>query len=385
MTVYLLKPGELTLKGGNRKEFEHTLRRNLAKMLRGSGARVFLTKSRFFVHCPEAEEAKAEDALRHVFGIAGWAKTKPCEKNMDSVIAACVDEARVFFEKGKRTFKIEARRTDKSFPFDSYDIRCRAGDAVVHAIPEFKVDVKKPELVINVEIREKAYVYANAQQGLRGLPSGTAGRGLVLLSGGIDSPVAAYMMASRGMSLDAIYFHAFPFTSDEAKEKVKTLAGIINSFCPGLRLFIMDFTPVQKCIKENSPEAWITVMLRMAMVECADMLAKKQKLKCLISGESLSQVASQTIENIGCTQSMTSIPVLRPLIGMNKEQIIRIAETIGTYRTSILPYEDCCTLFTPLHPVLRGNVDEAKELYAKLELSCLLAKALETMEVITLA
>ena len=381
MTLYLLKPGELTLKGNNRKEFEHTLRRNLAKMLQGSGARVFITKSRFFIHCPEHEEEKAEYALRHVFGIAGWAKTKPCEKNIDSVIEACVEEARLFFEKGKRTFKIEARRTDKSFPLDSYAIRCAAGDAVIKAIPEYKVDVKKPELVINVEIREKAYVYANAEQGLRGLPTGTAGRGLVLLSGGIDSPVAAYMMASRGMSLDAIYFHAWPFTSDEAKQKTKTLAGIVNSYCLGLRLYIVDFAAVQKRIKENAPEAWITVLLRMTMVECANILAKKKKLKCLISGESLSQVASQTIENIACTQSTASIPVLRPLIGMNKEQIIRIAETIGTFKTSILPYDDCCTLFTPPHPVLRGNVDEAKELYAKLELHELLDKALEKCEI----
>ena len=350
-------------------------------MLRGTCARVFLTKSRFYVHCPQEEEVKAENALRHLFGIAGWAKTRVCERKPEAVLETCAEEGRLLFQKGKKTFKIEARRTDKSFPMDSYAIRCAAGDAVIRAVPEFKVDVKKPDAVINVEIREKAYVYSNAEEGLRGLPSGTADRGMLLLSGGIDSPVAGYLMASRGMSLDAVYFHAWPYTSDEAREKVITLAGIVGAYSMGIRLYIVNFAEVQKRIKERAPEAWLTIMLRMAMMECADRLAKERKDKCLISGESLSQVASQTIENISCTESRVSIPVLRPLIGLDKEQIIRHAEAIGTYKTSILPYQDCCSLFTPLHPVLKGSVAEAKQLYTELELEDLIKKTLEECEV----
>ena len=382
MTIYLLKPGELTLKGGNRAEFENILRRNLSGLLKGTGAQLSLTQGRFFVRCSETSEEKVEEALRHLFGISGWAKTNACERTVEAVISLCVNEARLIYAKGARTFKIEARRTDKSFPLDSYGICCAAGDAVCREIPEMSVNVTKPESIITVEIREKAYVYGNAMEGLRGLPAGTAGRGMLLLSGGIDSPVAGYMMASRGMRLDAVYFHAWPFTSAEAREKTITLANIIGKYCMGVRLYIVNFTPIQNRIRERSPEPWRTILLRMAMMECADRLARSRGDKCLISGESLSQVASQTIENISCTESRVTIPILRPLIGMSKEQIIRTAESINTYKTSILPYEDCCVLFSPPHPVLRGNVKEAADLYSALEAESLITQALRESEVV---
>ena len=381
MTMYLLKPGELTLKGGNREGFEYILKRNISALLRGTGARVNLTRGRFFVHSPEGTEEQVEYALGHSFGISGWAKTRVCEKIPEAVINACIEEGRLLYEKGIRTFKIEARRTDKSFPLDSYKIRCAAGDALCQAIPEFKVDVKKPQGIIEVEIREKAYVYGNARQGLRGLPVGTAGRGLLLLSGGIDSPAAGYMMASRGMRLDAVYFHAWPYTSAEARQKAVKLSEIVGTYCLGIRLFVVNFTPIELRIKERAPESWRTVLLRMAMMECAERLAQSRGDKCLISGESLSQVASQTVENIACTESRVTLPVFRPLIGMDKEQIIRLAETIGTYSTSILPYEDCCVLFSPTHPVLRGNPLEAGKLYDELETDELITRALEECEV----
>jgi len=380
MTTYLIKPGELTLKGENRKDFENVLRRNLSAMLKHSGAQVIMKNGRFFVYCPQAMEDLAEDALDRLMGISGWAKARTVEKNAEAVTNACVEEGKLLLEKGITTFKIEARRTDKSFPLDSYRIRCLAGDAVLKEVPGLKVDVHKPAGVIEVEIREKAYIYGNARRGRRGLPVGTAGRGLLLLSGGIDSPVAGYMMASRGMALDAVYFHAYPYTSEEARGKAERLAQIVGRYTMGIRLFVVGFTAIQVRIRERAPESWRTVLLRMAMMECAEKLALSRNDKCLISGESLSQVASQTIENISCTQSRVKLPVLRPLIGVNKESIIAMAESIGTYETSILPYQDCCVLFSPPHPVLRGDPIEANRLYEELEAGPLIEEALRTAE-----
>jgi len=380
MTTYLIKPGELTLKGGNRKSFENILLRNLAARLKGSGAQIITRSGRLFVHCPEGKEEKAEDALSRLIGISAWAKTRTVEKNPDEVIAACVEEGKFLWERGVRTFKIEARRTDKSFPLDSYQIRCLAGEAVIKEVPGLEVDVRKPGAVIEVEIREKAYIFGNNIEGRRGLPVGSAGRGLLLLSGGIDSPVAGYMVASRGMMLDAVYFHAYPYTSEKAREKTVKLAEILGSYTQGIRLYVIGFTAVQARIKEKAPDEWKTVLLRMAMMDCAEKLAQRLGDKCLISGESLSQVASQTIENITCSQSVVKLPVLRPLIGMNKESIIRVAEEIETYSTSILPYEDCCVLFSPPHPVLRGNPLEALKLYQELEADALIEEALLNAE-----
>ena len=380
MTTYLLKPGELTLKSGNRNEFESILKRNIKAMLRGTGANLTMTEGRLYVRCAESGEAGVENVLRHLIGISGWAKTTVCEKNIEAVIASCVEQARILHARGIRTYKIEARRTDKSFPVDSYGIRCVAGEAVGREIPELSVDVKNPQGIVAVEIREKAYVYADSREGLRGLPCGTAGRGMLLLSGGIDSPVAGYMMATRGMRLEAVYFHTWPFTSNEAKEKTVKLAGLLGSYCMGIRLFIVNFTAVQNRIKERAPESWRTVLLRMAMMECAEKLAYKRGDKCLVTGESLSQVASQTIENISCTENRVNLPVLRPLIGMDKVQIIRTAEKIGTYEISILPYEDCCILFSPQHPVLRGSIAEAGQYYTSLDAGELINAALDECE-----
>jgi thiamine biosynthesis protein ThiI len=378
--TYLVKPGELTLKGGNRESFERILKRNLEKMLL-PGAKIGKTPGRFYVHCPEEEAAETEAALGRLLGIAGWARARKCEKKPELLLAAIAAEGKAFWEQGIKTFKIEARRTDKNFPLDSYAIRCAGGEAVLEAAPGLMVDVKDPQGIINVEIREKAYIYGNSRRGLQGLPVGTAGRGLLLLSGGIDSPVAGFMMAGRGMGIDAVYFHAWPYTSAEARQKAVRLAEILGRYTLGIRLYVAGFTPVQQRIKERAPPAWTTVLLRMAMMEAAEKIARKLRAKCLITGESLSQVASQTVENISCTQSRIKLPVLRPLIGMDKETIIRKAEAIGTYETSILPYEDCCVLFSPPHPVLRGDPEEAGRLYEALELEKLLDEALAAAEV----
>jgi thiamine biosynthesis protein ThiI len=374
--TYLLKPGELTLKGGNRESFEGILKRNLGKMLRSPGARIEMTSGRFYVHCPEDYCAETENALARLLGIAGWAKARICEKKPEVLLAAIAEEGRNLWDRGLKSFKIEARRTDKSFPLDSYGIRCAGGNAVLEAAPGLKVDVKNPQGIINVEIRERAYIYGDSRRGLQGLPVGTAGRGLLLLSGGIDSPVAGFMMAGRGMGIDAVHFHAWPYTSAEARQKAVRLAEILGRYTLGVRLYAPGFTPVQQRIKERAPLPWATVLLRMAMMEAAEKIALKLRAKCLITGESLSQVASQTVENISCTQSRIKLPVLRPLIGMDKESIIRKSVDIGAYETSILPYEDCCVLFSPPHPVLRGDPEEAGRLYEALELDELLAEAL---------
>jgi thiamine biosynthesis protein ThiI len=376
MAVYLLKPGELTLKGGNRAAFESILKRNLRALLHGTGARIVSTNGRFFVHSPVEGEKRTEEALGRLLGISGWAKTRTCEKKVGAVLAACVAEGQRLYQEGCRTFKLEARRTDKAFPLDSYGIRCEGGQAILEALPGFRVDVHEPQSVITVEIRERAYIYGTSHEGRKGLPVGSAGRGLLLLSGGIDSPVAGYMMASRGMGIDGVYFHAYPYTSEDARRKAIRLAEILGGYTLGMRLYTIGFTPVEMRIKAGAPEAWTTVLLRMAMMECAEKLARRLGLKCLISGESLSQVASQTIENISCTESRIRLPVLRPLIGMDKDQIIRTACAIGTYETSILPYEDCCVLFSPPHPVLRGNPEEAGGLYEQLRLDGPIEEAL---------
>jgi thiamine biosynthesis protein ThiI len=345
-----------------------------------TSSQIRITDGRFFVRTPAENSVPVEEALDHLFGIAGWAKARTCEKNIEDVLAACIEEGKSIAEKGEASFKVTARRSDKSFPLDSYGICCAAGDAVTAAVPELAVNVHSPGAVITVEIREKAYVYRMNKRGLRGLPVGTAGRGMLLLSGGIDSPVAGYLMAGRGMGLDAVYFHAHPYTSNEARDKVIHLAEIIGRYAMGVKLHIIGFTEVQKRIRDRAPLPWTTVLLRMAMMEAAERLTRRLGHKCLITGESLSQVASQTVENIACTQNRIKVPVMRPLIGMDKEDIIKIAKTIGSYETSILPYPDCCVLFSPPHPVLRGNTAEANALYEALEAGPLIDEALRDAE-----
>ncbi|MDR1506733.1 MAG: tRNA 4-thiouridine(8) synthase ThiI [Treponema sp.] len=381
--VFLVKLGELVLKGGNREGFEQILRRNLLTMIRSRlpGARVVSRPGRFYVMCAGEQVAVLEPLLGKLSGITGWARSRSVEKNVDSLLAACVDEGKRLAAAGVCSFKVTARRSDKSFPLDSYQICCAAGDAISAAVPALAVNVGSPGGVISVEIREKAYVYSLGKKGLRGLPVGSAGRGLLLLSGGIDSPVAGILMAVRGMGLDAVYFHTPPYTSEQALAKTLSLAETIGSYALGVRLYTVNFTEVQKRIKERAPEKWSTVLLRMAMMDAASSIAKKNRAKCLVTGESLSQVASQTVENLGCGESRAGLPVLRPLIGMDKEAIIVLAKKFGSYETSILPYADCCVLFSPAHPVLRGSIREAGELYAGLETEPLIAAALGSMEI----
>ncbi|MDR2865450.1 MAG: tRNA 4-thiouridine(8) synthase ThiI [Spirochaetaceae bacterium] len=379
--TYLVKLGELSLKGGNKAGFEKILARNLVALLKGSGASIVSHDGRFYIHCEDYAVNHVENALSHLAGITGWAQARKCEKEINTVLAACVDEASLCFEQGARSFKVESRRTDKSFPLRSYALNCQAGDAICKTFPSFKVDVHHPDVIIRVEIREKAFIYGYEKKGLRGLPVGSAGRGLLLLSGGIDSPVAGFLMTLRGMSLNAVYFHAYPYTSDEANRKVIKLAEILSPFSLGLKLFMLNFADIERRIQEKAPASWATVLLRMAMMEASSILARRNKCKALITGESLSQVASQTSENIYCAQSRASFPVFRPLIGTDKEDITKKAIAIGTYETSILPFQDCCALFSPQHPVLHASIPQARELYESLDLAPLISEAIKNKEV----
>ena len=379
--TYLAKLGELTLKGSNLQEFENLLTKNTKKCLAGKNVKIQLRAGRLYIECEEEDCQAVEFTLNHLLGITGWAKTVTCEKSIEAINEAVFEIAKIQAEKGAKTFKIDARRSDKKFPLNSYQICCESAGKVESIM---KVDVHKPDVVIYVEVREKVFVYVDSNVGCRGLPVGSSGKGLLLLSGGLDSPVAGYRMLRRGMKIECCYFHSYPYTSEEAKQKVVTLAQKLAYYGITTYLNIIPFTDVQMKIKEKAPEAWSTLILRVCMMKVANILAKRCNAKCIITGESVGQVASQTIENMTVTEHFSDFPLLRPLCGMDKEEIIKDAYFIDTYETSILPYEDCCVLFSPRHPVLRGTVEQAEEIYKSLEVEDLINEAYNNREIVKL-
>lgn len=379
MVTYLGKIGELALKGSNIKSFEKLLVSNAKNCLLSVDAKVSLRAGRLYVECEENACEAVEFTLNRLLGITGWAKAVPVDKDISAIQNTVYELALQEEKKGCRTFKIQARRSDKSFPMTSYDIMREAGNKVVEN-GLLTVDVHNPHTVFNVEIREKAFVYADSNKSCRGLPVGCSGKGLLLLSGGLDSPVAGYRMMRRGMTVECVYFHSYPYTSKEAQEKVEKLAEILSWYGIRTHLNIIPFTQVQMQIRKKAPENYATLMLRLCMMKAASMLAKRINADCIITGESLGQVASQTVENMKVTESMAEIPLLRPLCGMDKEEIIETAKFIGTYDTSILPYEDCCVLFSPKHPVLKAPLEEAMEIFNGMEIEGLINEAYENRE-----
>ena len=379
--TYLAKLGELTLKGSNIQEFENLLKHNTAKCLEGTGSRITLRAGRLYIDCEEEASQKVEFLLNHLIGITGWAKCEVCEKTIEAISETVFELAKKLAEKGAKTFKIDTRRSDKAFPLNSYQISCEVAGPVEQLM---KVDVHKPDCIIYIEVREKVFVYTDSETGCRGLPVGSSGKGLLLLSGGLDSPVAGYRMLRRGMKIECCYFHSYPYTSEEAKQKVVTLAQKLAYYGITTYLNIIPFTEVQMRIKEKAPEAWSTLILRVCMMKVANMLARRCNAKCIITGESVGQVASQTIENMTVTEHFSEFPMMRPCCGLDKEEIIRTAEQIDTYETSILPYEDCCVLFSPRHPVLRGTPDAAEDIYKTLEVDDLIEKAYNEREIVKL-
>lgn len=378
--TYLGKLGELTLKGSNIKSFENKLVRNVRDFLKHIPADISLRAGRLYLEVDEQFCHQAEYCLSHLIGITGWAKTVICDKTIASITKTVTELGKAAKENGAKTFKIEARRSDKSFELNSYEImKTAASELFDNNI--LKVDVKNPDITIYVEVREKCFVYTDSNKGCRGLPVGTSGKGLLLLSGGLDSPVAGYRMMRRGMKIECVYFHSYPYTSDEAQKKVEDLAKILSAYGLQTTLNIISFTDVQMLIKEKAPENWSTLALRMCMMQAASMLAKHINADCIITGESLGQVASQTLENMKVTESKSELPLLRPLVALDKEEIIETAVSIGTYETSILPYEDCCVLFSPRHPVLKAELNEAIDIYTKINPDELIQKAFDTREV----
>ncbi len=381
MITYLGKLGELTLKGSNIKSFERALINNAKTYLLSVDAKVRLNSGRLYVECSEDACEAVEFALKHLIGITGWAKAEVVEKDIKAIQQKVLELAISAKKSGAKTFKIQARRSDKNFELNSYGIMQEAG-GLVWEQKVLDVDIHNPDVTFTVEVRDRCFVYSDANRSCRGLPVGCSGKGLLLLSGGLDSPVAGYRMMRRGMTVDCVYFHSYPYTSKEAQEKVERLAEIISGFGLRTHINIIPFTEVQMQIKKKAPENYSTLMLRMCMMKVASKLAKRIGADCLITGESLGQVASQTNENMAVTESMAELPLYRPLIGLDKEEIISTAKEIDTYETSILPYEDCCVLFSPKHPVLRAPLEEAQSIYKSMEIDELVEQAFEQRELV---
>ncbi len=382
--LFLIKTGEIQLKGGNKAEFINRLKNAIKSRLSGVGSVLTTKEGRFYLSVSEGDAGKAAFVLSRTPGVNGWARACKTAKTMDAVQIAALDTIAPLVRSGASTFKIEARRSDKGFPLDSYAIARELGSAVLDRYPGLRVDVHNPAITLHVEIRDKAYIFTDGCPGVRGLPVGSAGWGLLLLSGGIDSPVAGYRMLGRGMALESLYFHAYPYTSNEAWEKVRDLAMNLGTFSGGMTLHTAQFAETQLKIKKDAPAHKTTLYLRACMMLAADMLARKRGLKALVTGESLSQVASQTAENLRFTGSFTDFPILRPLIGTDKEETIQMARAIGTYELSILPYEDCCVLFSPKHPLLKARFEEEREAFKAYGFEAQVAEAMERVETLTL-
>ncbi|MBE6780237.1 MAG: tRNA 4-thiouridine(8) synthase ThiI [Ruminococcaceae bacterium] len=377
--IILIKNGELTLKGLNRCNFEDILIKNIRKSIRDLGeCNIRKAQSTIFIE-PKDESfdfSEALERIKRVFGIAGFSRACVCEKNMDDIIAKSPDYLRDDLKKVK-TFKVEAKRADKRFPLTSPEICREVGGVLLSHFPHLSVDVHNPELVVNVEIRDyNAYVRGEQLQGAGGLPVGTAGNASILISGGIDSPVAAWCMAKRGLRLNAIHFASPPYTSPRAEQKVKTLLSKVARYSGTINLAIVPFTEIQDQIAENCPEDYFTLIMRRMMMRISQKLAAKSGSLALITGESLGQVASQTLPALVTTDYVCEMPVLRPLIGMDKEEIIEISRKIDTFETSILPYEDCCTVFTPKHPKTRPTLESCAEAEKGLDIDVLVEKAI---------
>lgn len=377
--IILIKNGELTLKGLNRCNFEDILIRNIRKSIRDLGeCNIKKAQSTIFIE-PRDDSFDFEEALeriKRVFGIAAFSRACVCEKDMADIIAKSPDYLREDLKKVK-TFKVEAKRSDKRFPLTSPEICREIGGVLLSHFPHLSVDVHNPELVVNVEIRDfNAYVRGEQLSGAGGLPVGTAGTASILISGGIDSPVAAWCMAKRGLRLNAIHFASPPYTSARAEQKVKTLLSKVARYSGTINLAIVPFTEIQDQIAEHCPEDYFTLIMRRMMMRISQKIAANSNSLALITGESLGQVASQTLPALVTTDYVCQMPVLRPLIGMDKEEIIEISRKIDTFETSILPYEDCCTVFTPKHPKTRPTLQSCEEAEGNLPIDELIEKAI---------
>ena len=381
--MILLKQGEMVLKGLNRRSFEMKLMANARKRLRDLGEfKIYSVQSTIYVE-PQSDDCDMDEAferLKKVFGIVSLNRAAACEKDLDTIVNTAVEYLGEEMENA-RSFKVETKRSDKSFPKTSIQVSQYVGGELAERYPDTKVDVHNPELIVNVEIRDyAAYVHGNAVPGAGGMPVGCNGRAVTLLSGGIDSPVSTYMIAKRGVQVIPVHFFSFPYTSEQAKEKVIELAQLLTDYCGRLTLEIVPFTHIQEEIREKCPEELFTLIMRRFMMRISQRIADSNGCAALITGENLGQVASQTMQAMAVTEECVTLPVLRPLIGMDKRDIIEIARKIGTFETSILPYEDCCTVFTPRHPRTKPHMDEILEAEKALDVEGLVEEAFRNIE-----
>jgi len=380
--IVLLKYGELALKGTNRSTFESILVKNIRRRLRDLGEFSIVKAQSTITVSPKADDVDMDevfDRLSRIFGIVALSRSCVIEKDFGAILSNVdyLDDAL----SQVNTFKVNAKRSDKKFPMGSPEICAELGGCLLERHPHLSVDVHDPELVVWCEIRDHhAFLHAGQQAGAGGIPVGSGGRAALLLSGGIDSPVAGYMMAKRGLEMIAIHFASPPYTSDRALLKVKELCRKMSAYTGRIKLCVVPFTEIQQLIGENCPEEYFTIIMRRFMMEIASKIAEKHDCGALVTGESLGQVASQTMQAIGCTDAAAAIPVLRPVIGMDKEEIVTIARKIDTFETSILPYEDCCTVFTPRHPRTRPQLDLVIEAEKGLDRGSLIESAVNNTE-----
>ena len=381
--IFLMKLGEIVLKGANKRQFENKLRQNVRRRLRSYGNfDVYIMQSTLYVE-PMDEKVDLEgawEACHSIFGVVSICRCRPCEKSMDAIFGA-VEEYLADDLDAARSFKVESKRSDKAFPMTSIAISQEIGGRIAQAHPNLAVDVHTPEYTVYVEVRDlAAYVHGPAEPGAGGLPTGVGGRAMCLLSGGIDSPVAAYMIAKRGVEIEAVHFFSNPYTSQLAKDKVVELARLVTKYCGRMTVNIVSFTEIQEAIRDNCPEEYFTLIMRRFMMEISQRIAKHHGCGALITGENLGQVASQTMEAMAVTGAVVEMPIFMPLVGMDKEEIVTIARKIGTFDTSVLPYEDCCTVFTPRHPKTKPTLNQLLEAERKLDRQALIERALENVE-----
>ena len=376
--LILAKYGEIALKGLNRNTFEDILMKNIRRRLRSVGAFQYSRAQSTIYITPKEEDIDLEEAmdrLKTIFGIAALSRACICEKDFAD-ISKIAPEYLEDTLSCARTFKVEAKRSDKAFPMKSPELCAELGGVLLDAFPHLKVDVKHPDVVVMVEIRDtNAYVHGASIKGAGGLPVGSSGKALLLLSGGIDSPVAGYRMARRGVRIAAIHYVSPPYTSERAQLKVETLCQKLTPYCGSIGFFCVPFTKLQEAIKKNCPEEYFTIIMRRLMMEIAQRIAKQDGCLALITGESVGQVASQTMQALACTDAVATIPVFRPLIGMDKTEIVETARKIDTFETSTLPYEDCCTVFTPRHPKVRPNLEDVERAQNRFDFEPLLEEA----------
>ena len=381
--IFLLKLGEIVLKGANKRQFESRLRQNVRRRMKKFGEfDVYIMQSTVYVEPKDdlCDVDGAWEACRSIFGVVSLCRCRPCEKNLDAIFEAIENYLGDDLDCAK-SFKVESKRSDKAFPMTSIQISQEIGGRLAEAHPGTQVDVHHPDYTVYVEVRDfAAYVHGPAEPGAGGLPTGVGGRAMCLLSGGIDSPVAAYMIAKRGVEIEAVHFFSYPYTSQLAKDKVVELARLVAKFSGKMTVNVVPFTEIQEAIRDNCPEEYFTLIMRRFMMEISQRIARHDGCGALITGENLGQVASQTMEAMTVTGAVVDMPIFMPLVGMDKEEIVTIARKIGTMETSILPYEDCCTVFTPRHPKTKPTLGQLIHAEKKLDREALIERALADVE-----